>query len=229
MSADSLQRPQLQTLTLSAVVQSAQLVRGLAHTGSAPFPAMKALIDPLFVLNAPSFTTIFPDLLLARPGLEWLTARPRQFSHGKNDEVLRYTRNLLLLRAKLMADTDMQSRLGSRLKSISPLSAPYSDPHSEPRRQTERPTDPIGALETEGSFEALATLYQDTISTLPSRIQVQGKVEHLQDERIANRIRALLLAGIRFAVLWHQIGGRPWHLFILRGRINRIATSMLKN
>jgi CII-binding regulator of phage lambda lysogenization HflD len=57
MSADSLQSPQLQTLTLSAVVQSAQLVRALAHTGNAPFPAMKALIDPLFALNAPSFNT----------------------------------------------------------------------------------------------------------------------------------------------------------------------------
>ena len=223
MSADSLQRPQLQTLTLSAVVQSAQLVRGLAHTGSAPFPAMKALIDPLFALNAPSFNTIFPDLRLARPGLEWLTVRARQRRPVENDEVLRYTRNLLLLRTKLMADTDMQSRLGRRLQSISPLSAPHSDPH----RQTS--TEPVGLHETERSFEALATLYQDTISTLPFRIQVQGKVEHLQDERIANRIRALLLAGIRFAVLWHQIGGRPWHLFILRGRINRIATSMLEN
>ena len=117
----------------------------------------------------------------------------------------------------------MQSRLGRRLQSISPLSAPYSDPH----RQTS--AEPAGLHETERSFEALATLYQDTISTLPFRIQVQGKVEHLQDERIANRIRALLLAGIRFAVLWHQIGGRPWHLFVLRGRINRIATSMLEN
>ncbi|MAK94626.1 MAG: lysogenization regulator HflD [Gammaproteobacteria bacterium] len=223
MSADSLQRPQLQTLTLSAVVQSAQLVRGLAHTGSAPFSAMKALIDPLFVLNAPSFTTIFPDLRLARPGLEWLTARPRQFSSGKNDEVLRYTSNLLVLRTKFMADTDMQLRLGRRLQSMSPLSAPNSDSHS----QIKHPTELEGANETERSFEALATLYQDTISTLPFRIQVQGKVEHLQDERIVNRIRALLLAGIRFAVLWHQIGGRPWHLFILRGRINRIATSML--
>ena len=223
MSADSLQRPQLQTLTLSAVVQSAQLVRGLAHTGSAPFPAMKSLIDPLFALNAPSFNTIFADLRLARPGLEWLTVQARQLRSGENDEVLRYTRNLLLLRTKLMADTDMQSRLGRRLQSISSLSAPYSDPH----RRTS--TEPVGLHETERSFEALATLYQDTISTLPSRIQVQGKVEHLQDERIANRIRALLLAGIRFAVLWHQIGGRPWHLFILRGRINRIATSMLKN
>ncbi len=223
MSADSLQRPQLQTLTLSAVVQSAQLVRGLAHTGSAPFPAMKSLIDPLFALNAPSFNTIFADLRLARPGLEWLTVQARQLRSGENDEVLRYTRNLLLLRTKLMADTDMQSRLGRRLQSISSLSAPYSDPH----RRTS--TEPVGLHETERSFEALATLYQDTISTLPFRIQVQGKVEHLQDDRIANRIRALLLAGIRFAVLWHQIGGRPWHLFVLRGRINRIATSMLEN
>ena len=223
MSADSLQRPQLQTLTLSAVVQSAQLVRALAHTGSAPFPAIKALIDPLFALNAPSFNTIFPDLRLARPGLEWLTVRARQRRSVENDEVLRYTRNLLLLQTKLMADTDMQSRLGRRLQSMSPLSAQYSDP----QRQTS--TEPVGLHETERSFEALATLYQDTISTLPFRIQVQGKVEHLQDERIANRIRALLLAGIRFAVLWHQIGGRPWHLFLLRGRINRIATSMLEN
>ena len=223
MSADSLQRPQLQILTLSAVVQSAQLVRGLAHTGSAPFPAMKSLIDPLFALNAPSFNTIFPDLRLARPGLEWLTVRARQRRSVKNDEVLRYTRNLLLLRTKLMADTDMQSRLGRRLQSMSPLSAQYSDP----QRQTS--TEPVGLHETERSFEALATLYQDTISTLPFRIQVQGKVEHLQDERTANRIRALLLAGIRFAVLWHQIGGRPWHLFVLRGRINRIATSMLEH
>ncbi len=223
MSADSLQRPQLQTLTLSAVVQSAQLVRGLAHTGSAPFPAMKSLIDPLFALNAPSFNTIFADLRLARPGLEWLTVQARQLRSGENDEVLRYTRNLLLLRTKLMADTDMQSRLSRRLQSISSLSAPYSDPH----RRTS--TEPVGLHETERSFEALATLYQDTISTLPFRIQVQGKVEHLQDDRIANRIRALLLAGIRFAVLWHQIGGRPWHLFVLRGRINRIATSMLEN
>ena len=225
MSADSLQRPQLQTLTLSAVVQSAQLVRALAHTGSAPFPAIKALIDPLFLLNVPSFNIIFPDVRLARPGLEWLTARARQFSPEKNDEVLRYTRNLLLLRTKLMADTDMQSRLGRRLQSISPLSALHSDPH----RQTKPTTEPEGTHEDERSFEALATLYQDTISTLPFRIQVQGKVEHLQDERIANRIRALLLAGIRFAVLWHQIGGRPWHLFLMRGRINRIATSMLEN
>ena len=221
MSADGLQPSQLQTLSLAAVVHTAQLVRELARTGSAPYPAMKGLINSLFLLNAPSFAAVFPDLRLARPGLESLTSWTQQIRPEEKEEVSRYTRSQVKLRPKLIADTDMQSRLGMRLQSISPL----SDPHW----QTEIHSENIEPSETERSFKALATLYQDTISTIPYRIQVQGKVEHLKDERIANRIRALLLAGIRFAVLWHQKGGRPWHLFILRGRINRIAASMLEN
>ena len=221
MSADGLQRLQVQILSLAAVVHTAQLVHELACTGCAPYPAMKGLINPLFLLNAPSLAAIFPDLGLVRPGLESLISRTRQVRPEETEEVSRYTRSILKLRPKLIADTDMQLRLSLRIQSIRPL----SDPHW----QTEIHSENIEPSETERSFKALATLYQDTISTIPYRIQVQGKVEHLKDERIANRIRALLLAGIRFAVLWHQKGGRPWHLFILRGQINRIAASMLEN
>ena len=220
MSADGLQRSQLQTLSLAAVVHTVQLVRELART-SAPYPAMNGLINPQFLLNASSFAVIFPDLRLVRPGLESLALRTRQVRPGETEEVTRYTRSKLKLRPKLIADTCMQLRLSTRLQSISPL----SDPHW----QIENHSENIGASEIERSFKALATLYRDTIRTLPYRIQVQGKVEHLKDERIANRIRALLLAGIRFAVLWHQKGDRLWQLFILRGRINRIAASMLEN
>ncbi|MEZ5557402.1 MAG: DUF489 family protein [Pseudomonadales bacterium] len=39
----------------------------------------------------------------------------------------------------------------------------------------------------------------------------------LQREQTAEEIRALLLAGVRFAWLW-QLGGRRWHL-ILRRRV----------
>tara|TARA_B100000989_G_scaffold231515_1_gene178313 strand:- start:184 stop:870 length:687 start_codon:yes stop_codon:yes gene_type:complete len=221
MSADGLQRSQLQIAGLAAVVHTAQLVRELARTGSAYYPAMKGLINSLFLLDAPSSAAVFPDQRLARPGLESLTSRTRQIRPEETEEISRYTRILFMLRPKLMADTDMQSRRGMRLQSISPL----SDPHWQTQNHSQNP----GTSETERSFKALATLYQDTISRLPSRIQVKGNVEHLKDERIANRIIALLLADIRFAVLWHQTGGRSWHPFILRGRINRIAASMLEN
>src|SRR5690554_7975531 len=46
---------------------------------------------------------------------------------------------------------------------------------------------------------ALGGAYQDTLSTLRLRIQVHGDMRHLQQPDIANRIRALLLAGIRSA------------------------------
>ena len=52
-------------------------------------------------------------------------------------------------------------------------------------------------LQQDRLFEHLAALYQDTISKLPYRIKIHGKRENLENERVANRIRALLLGGIR--------------------------------
>ena len=76
------------------------------------------------------------------------------------------------------------------------------------------------------TFEQLATLYQDTISRLAHRIQVEGQMDYLQNEYVANRVRSLLLAGIRSAVLWHQLGGRRWRLIFYRKRVQETAGSL---
>ena len=55
-----------------------------------------------------------------------------------------------------------------------------------------------------------------SISTLGKRIQVTGNPELLQQSRVADEIRSLLLGGVRFAWLWHQLGGRRWHLILRR-------------
>ena len=52
-----------------------------------------------------------------------------------------------------------------------------------------------------------ADIYSETISTLQPRIIVKGNPEFLQQDNIVNRIRCLLLAGARAAVLWEQLGG----------------------
>ena len=77
-------------------------------------------------------------------------------------------------------------------------------------------------------IEQLARLYQQTISTLSYRIQVSGKPQYLKNTAIANTIRAVLLAGIRSAVLWHQLGGRRWHFLIRRRQISRDIQALLK-
>ncbi|WP_299236508.1 DUF489 family protein, partial [uncultured Halomonas sp.] len=42
-----------------------------------------------------------------------------------------------------------------------------------------------------------------------------------QSRMMPERVRACLLAGIRFALLWHQQGGRRWKLIVQRGALKK--------
>ena len=64
--------------------------------------------------------------------------------------------------------------------------------------------------------ERLADLYTRRISYLSPRIIVRGSSGCLNDSETVNRIRTTLFAGIRAGFLWHQLGGRRWHLLCNR-------------
>lgn len=53
----------------------------------------------------------------------------------------------------------------------------------------------------------MAGIYVDVISPLGPRIQVTGSPAVLQSPQVQAKVRASLLAGIRAAVLWQQVGG----------------------
>jgi high frequency lysogenization protein len=63
----------------------------------------------------------------------------------------------------------------------------------------------------------LARLYADTISNLRPRVMVQGNPHYLGQAGVVAEIRALLLAALRSAVLWRQMGGSLWD-FVFRRR-----------
>ena len=74
--------------------------------------------------------------------------------------------------------------------------------------------------------ELLASIYQDNIGSLGRRIQVHGDAQALQSIAVAAKVRALLLAGVRYAWLWHQLGGRRWQLIIQRNRTLATLTEL---
>lgn len=78
-------------------------------------------------------------------------------------------------------------------------------------------------------IEALAKLYQQTISTLSPKIMVKGEPRKLNDPMVAQRIRSALFAGIRSAVLWHQCGGRKLNLLFKRKSFINATDSLLRN
>jgi len=75
---------------------------------------------------------------------------------------------------------------------------------------------------------SMGSTYSDLISPLGQPLKINGKQEFLQQPSNQHLIRALLLAGVRNAVLWRQLGGKRRHFIFNRQRMVRIAQQLLR-
>ena len=71
-------------------------------------------------------------------------------------------------------------------------------------------------IDSPTSVDELAAIYTETLSHLGPRIMIKGEQSYLEDQRNVNVIRALLLAGVRCAYVFSELGGKKWHLFLNR-------------
>lgn len=190
-----------QTLALAGVFQAAHLVDELARTGQVDQRAWDTLINATLDTNPESFEAIYgghPNNL--RCGLDTLEALAGR--KQANPVVLRYGFTLLLLMNKLRTNNSMMDALGQKLSRIQGQAEHFGNTH-------------------ENVVSSLGEAYQETLSTLKTRIVVQGDPSMLQSRMMPERVRACLLAGIRFALLWHQQGGRRWKLVFQRKAMRR--------
>lgn len=200
------------TLALAGICQSAHLVQQLAHQGQVDNDALRVSLTSVVELNPGSTLDVFggkeANLKL---GLETLlgvlNASNRQ---GLNGELTRYTLSLMVLERKLHASKGSMEKLGNSIQGL--------------QRQLEH-----FDLESDPLLNAMAGIYVDVISPLGPRIQVTGAPSVLQNSQIQSKVRATLLAGIRAAVLWHQVGGGRLQLMFSRGRLSAQAKQILAN
>ena len=197
------------TLALAALFQAVQLVQHVARRGHAADSDIEICISSLFQIDAPSTAAIYQGSQGLTTGLRTLSARLGSGASVEELEITRYAIVIVHLERKLARHPIMQDTLRIGIERI--------------RNQLNYfpPTHP-------NILAALGELYQATISTLRPRIMVQGEPTFLADTARASLIRALLLAGIRAAVLWRQLGGRRWQLFVSRRRILDTARQLLQ-
>ncbi len=195
-----------QALALAGVFQAASLVDELARTGQVDPRAWETLINATVDTNPDSFEAIYgghPNNL--RRGLDTLEALVGR--KQANPVVLRYGFSLLLLMNKLRTDRQMMDVLGQKLSRVQGQAEHFGSTH-------------------ENVIASLGEAYQDTISTFKTRIVVQGDPSLLQTPMMPERVRACLMAGIRFALLWHQQGGRRWKLVFQRKALRQALDSL---
>ncbi|MBU6950735.1 MULTISPECIES: high frequency lysogenization protein HflD [unclassified Hahella] len=198
-----------QVIALAGVFQSAALVDQLAKQGTVAPTSYECSLKSLLKVDATSTLDVYGDIYGVQLGLKELIAVLERKQDRKKVDVVRYALTLLYLEGKVNKRGDMLDVMSQRIAQITTQTLHFDPTHTN-------------------IISAFASLYSDTISTFPQRIQVTGDPRFLRVDENADKIRALLLAGIRAAVLWRQVGGRRWKLFFMRKKILQIANGMLR-
>lgn len=196
------------TLALAGIFQACELVRQAACHGTWSGFAATSSLQSLFTLDAGSTVEIYGGTSRMRLGIETTLA----VLQGENryTDALRYSVGLLQIEKKFRRSTALQDAVGQRLVEITLV--------GQDLEQHER--EDLQARE-------ISDLYSDTISGLSPRIVVNGKPQYLKNERTVDWVRTLLLAGLRSATLWSQLGGGRFELMFGRKKIMREAESLL--
>ena len=195
-------REKEQTIALSAIFQAAELVSILAKTGQVDNASLQPLLESLLMVNAASTEDIYggqwdysTNLALGRKISRQALGKERS---SVNPDTLRYALSLIHLENKLSKTPEMLSTIGQKIAQIEQKKAHYE------------------SVLHENMVASISGMYQDTLSKLSFRIQVHGDSRFLQQPQVANQVRAILMSGIRAAMLWRQLGGKRWHLIFKR-------------
>jgi high frequency lysogenization protein len=197
-----------QTIALAGIAQVAVLVQQLATTGTCDQTAMEASIGSILKIDSDSVGDIYGGLAGLKLGLEQLDG---QITGDKapNPEQARYAAAIVFLERKLSDRKDMLNTIQTGIV------------------KAQAQTEQFGVLHG-NVIASLGSLYQSTISTLQPRVMVNGDQTYLSRPDIASKVRALLLAGVRSALLWRQCGGSRWKFIFYRKKIQAELQYLLK-
>lgn len=198
-----------QTIALAGIFQAATLVQSIAYRGMFELADLETCINSVLATDAENTLSVYGnDAQKLKLGLNAIINNFNdQAKNPRSVELTRYVINILVLEKKLSHDQSMLDKLTTGIERT--------------KSQTEH--FPIGH---ENISFALAALYQQTISNIGPKIMINGEHDHLNNKNHSARIRTLLLAGIRSAVLWRQKGGVRWKLIFERKKIKSIAEQL---
>lgn len=192
-------------LALAGIFQATALVRDIAHTGQMDMNDFEICLASLFKIDAASTEEVYGGITSLTTGLRLLAG---QLRNPSDMAITRYVITLLTLERKLVRRPELLQKIREGIEATAIKLEHFSLTH-------------------ENIVASLAEIYSATISPLSPRVIVNGEHVHLTNPANAERIRALLLAGIRSAVLWRQNGGGRLTLLLRRQALLREAQSML--
>lgn len=206
---ESLEQRRNRVLALTGVVNAAHLVKQLAWKGTVNQDEFATCIYSIFQTHAPTVPAVYGETRHLIPGVQELIKLLTDTKAPKDPEIARYTISLLHLERLLQKKPAMLNVIQRGIERAKNQAQHFTNTH-------------------ENVIANLAGIYTDTLSTFKFRIHVSGESTHLSNHYNVNKVRATLMAGIRSAVLWRQLGGSRWQLVFGKRTLLEDANALLK-
>ena len=188
------------TIAIAGMFQAVKLVQQTAQGQRRDAAATAVSISSVLNTDPETAIDVFGDSRALIPGLETVLGQMGDDSKQRDMALTGYVITLMHLERKLARQPDLMKKLGSGVDRIKEEIESVEESDS-------------------GIVAALAALYKETVSTLQPRIMVKGDENVLHNADSKRMIRALLLAGMRAAVLWRQCGGNRIRLIFQRKQL----------
>lgn len=196
-------------IALAGVCQSALLVKSLARNGEVSEDAYRTSIQSIVLTDPDAVIDVYGKLENVKLGLNCLFLQLSGSKGVKDTELTRYIASLLTLERKLTSSSETMSKLSQRIADV--------------KRQATH----FDLFDTQ-IISNLASIYKENVSPLAHKIQVAGNPAVLKQQSVQDKVRALLLAGIRSAFLWRQLGGKRRDIIFKRTKIVRTTEQLIK-
>ena len=185
-------------LALAGLAQALKQVRQIAETGQADTAVLQTATDSVFRLDADTPMQVYGHGHALAPGMQLLHDYFTSANDARDELLPRLAFSVLQLERRFVREDATAQKVAEGILAIAPDAQRLGSTHP----------DVLGAL---------GSLYSDTVSHLRPRVMVQGNPHYLGQAAIVSEIRAVLLAALRSAVLWRQLGGSFWD-FVFRRR-----------
>ena len=197
-----------QTIALAGLYQSCYVVSNIAWKGEYNEQDFLPLINSILQIDSTIVKDIYIDIDNIKSGFIYLKKQIIGDIFTRSSETRRYIESLKILSNHLMGDQKTVTLMQNLLKEL------------------KENTD---SLTTDEKAEKLSEIYQKTLSKFEPRIIVNGENKYLTDPIQASRIRTALFAGVRATLLWEQLGGSKWKLFLFKSSFSKTIDSYISS
>ncbi len=200
-------------IALAGITQSATLIPQLANTGVCNNTLYQISIKSILNTSPKTTDDVYDGINNIKTGLETLISLLSS-NQKQQIDLIRYLFGTLSITSKLLKNNVALNKIDQRLKQISGL---YFEINDE-----------IIGYHIDDLSISLACIYSDIISPLATKIKVTGKAQYLQNSLVQAKVRTSLLACVRSAILWYQVGGSRFQILFSRKSIVYAAQDLLK-